>query len=469
MIVLDAFHLQGIRAPAAWHERSFRGGEIVLRTPVLDRSELEGVWDGLAEAAGERLRGASSRSVPAVLAKAAERMGSQAVREPWAGALAEESGLSGAALRHVLEGMAASWTEEAFAALLADAFGSPYRPTGFVVDPARPNVRTLPTAPAVAFHRFAGNVPGVGVTSAIRSLLVGSAVLARTSASGSLLPALFGRALAEEDEALGRCIASSWWPLAQTNLDQAAMARASLVVAYGGADAIRAVRAAAPAHVRLVLHGPALSVGVIFASALAAGRVEDAARDAALAIATFEQRGCTSPVALLVQRGGEATPRVFAARLGAALDSLAGHLPPGPADVAESARRRAVLDTAALRAGAGGAGPHEGETWGVWESDELRPEDFCTGRIAQIVPFDDVGHALRLLRPLAGRVQTIGLVGASPSEDIEGRLGPGLADLGASRVSGLAEMPWPPATWRHDGREVLRELVNWTDLEPTAI
>jgi hypothetical protein len=32
-------------------------------------------------------------------------------------------------------------------------------------------------------------------------------------------------------------------------------------------------------------------------------------------------------------------------------------------------------------------------------------------------------------------------------------------------VTGLPEMPWPPATWRHDGRDPLRELVSWTDLE----
>jgi len=57
------------------------------------------------------------------------------------------------------------------------------------------------------------------------------------------------------------------------------------------------------------------------------------------------------------------------------------------------------------------------------------------------------------LRP---QLQTVGIVGAL---DREGRAR--LTEAGALRVTGVDNVPWPPAWAKLDGVEPLRSLVRW--------
>jgi hypothetical protein len=328
---IDAFHLPGLpaAAPAEWEVLSVPGTDLVVRVPVLEPDHIDRVCERLAAARAERLPDGDARGVAAVLARSARRMRRAALEEANRAAIAGLAGLSAPMVDRILDGMAAGWSEESLTGLLTAEFGEPSVPHRFAPDPARPGIRTRAVAPDVAFHVFAGNVPGVAVTSMIRSLLVGSAVIGKTAREGPLLPALFARALQQEDPALAQCLAVTWWPGGSARLETRVLERAKLAVVYGGADAVRAVHSLAPASTRVVVHGPGVSVGLILKGALTAANAARLAGDAALAIATFDQRGCTSPVALIVEEGGEMSPARFAAALGEELDRLAVILPAG--------------------------------------------------------------------------------------------------------------------------------------------
>lgn len=461
---IDGFHLPGLAPDLVdrWELLPVPGRELAVRVPVLRPDHLDGVWERLAAARRERFPGGAARGVAPVLARAAARARRVAGETPNREAIAGSAGLSPAMLDRVLDGMASGWTVAALEGLLLAEFGSPDFPHRFTPDPARPGVRTRAVAPAVAFHVFAGNVPGVAVTSIVRSLLVGSAVFGKAAREDVLLPALFARALAEEEPALAACLAVTWWPGGSGLLEARALERAELAVVYGGEDAVAAARARAPARTRLVEHGPAVSAAVILGGALTRERAAKVAADAALAVATFDQRGCTSPVALLVEEGGDVSPEELGALLGEALERLANVLPPGAASTAAAARKRQILDAAGLAEGGGGARVMLGSGWGVVIRPTLEPEDLCTDRVVQVVAVRDVGSALAALRPLAGRLQTLGVEGGAQAA---GRLAHASAELGVSRVTSLSGMPWPPPTWRHDGAHPLRELVRWADLE----
>jgi hypothetical protein len=388
--------------------------------------------------------------------------------DPWRSAIAAQGGLSPAMLDLVMTNMAAGWTERALEGLLIAEFGGPRVPVAFAEDPARPGVLRRPVPDDVAFHVLAGNVPGVGITAAMRALLVGTAVFARAARSGSLLPALFARMLEDTDAGLARCFATTWWEGADTPAERAALARTRLAVVYGGGPAVEGIRARAPANARVLVHGPAVSVGVVLAGALARDRMSETARSAALAVATFDQRGCTSPVALLVERGAEASPAEFCRELARRLEELGRTLPPGPTGVEESARRRQVVEAAALRGSPGGpegdapGAPIEGSGFCIIPARHLDPEDICTGRVAQVVDIAGVEEVVTQLRPLAGMLQTVGFAAGTSAA---ATIADDLTALGVSRITSLGAMPWPPPAWSHDGASPLRELVRWADLE----
>jgi hypothetical protein len=73
----------------------------------------------------------------------------------------------------------------------------------------------------------------------------------------------------------------------------------------------------------------------------------------------------------------------------------------------------------------------------------------------------DLESLEEVLRPLEGRIQTLGYSG---SEGLQ-KLAALAARLGVSRIAPFGTVAWPPADWRHEGRHQLLPLLNWTDLE----
>jgi len=363
----------------------------------------------------------------------------------------------------VLDRMASDWTAPMLQRLLRAEFRNPDVLRRFVPHAPGQRVRALP--PRLAFHVLAGNVPGVGVTSLVRSLLVGAPALCKTARAEPVLPVLFARALAEIDEPLGAAVAVAYWPGGDEALERPALAAADIVIHYGGGESLADLRRRAPAGSRIIDHGPRVSFAAV---AREHTHLQPAAAGTARAVAFFDQHGCVSPHLVYCEEGGRIGAEEFAARVAAELGRLERELPRGRLATAEAAAAQQLRATVEFRAIAGQAAR-------LWAGDQLRwsvafdPDPAfaasCLGRFLWVKPVARLEDAIALAADYRHLLQTVAV--SAPRGRIA-KLAEAFALAGCSRITNLDAMPFPPPSWHHDGRGPLRELVRWADWEPSA-
>lgn len=456
---LPAVHLPARFADAAVRPFDARAG-VAATTATLAPADVEDLCRGLIAARAALADVPVARVIDAIDRAASRLCDSEGPeRGPLLQGLAAFTGFSPAMAALVLDRMSEDWRAPALERLVHAELGGPAAIEGFVrrADGARARA----VAPPLGLHVFAGNVPGVSITSMVRALLVRSAVLGKPAAGEPFLAAAFARLLAEQDPVLGACCAILYWPGGSTDIEDAVLRHAGLVIHYGGAAAIEALQARTQPGVRFIEHGPRVSVAVIHADA--AG--DDAARDLATAVALFDQQGCVSPQAVWVLGSADAA-RDFAARTAARLRDLATDLPRGRIDTAEAAAIHQLRTRAEFRAIAGAdtllwGGPSLSYTVIYDNGEEVTGS--CLNRTLIVRPVASIQQLLDALRPVGPALQTVGIDGFDGDE--REALAAALAEIGASRITTISAMPWPPVTWHHDGRGPLRELVRWVDLE----
>jgi hypothetical protein len=458
--VIDAFHLPALPdVPTTTRQYGEGEGSVVLRlprlTPVLVREQVH----ALAEARARGLERRPVAEVVDVIDRVASRLLDPAdeLRATAERALPAVTRYSPAMVRLVLDRMAADWRAEPLQRLLHAEFGDPGVLDGFrsVGDGGR---QVAAFGPRLASHVFSGNVPGVAVTSIVRSLLVKAATLGKTAAGEPLLPALFARAIAREDAELGACLAIAYWPGADGAVTRAALEAADAVVVYGAADAVAAVRAQAPAGARVLVYGPRLSFGVVARERLTA----DTARAAALDAATFDQQGCVSPHVFYAEEGGEVSPREWAALLAREMEAVERDLPRGPLDPGESSIIQQLRARAEFSAGGELHASPQGTAWTVVFEPDPAFAASCLNRVVRVKPVPSAADVPALVARYGPLLQTVGI--AAGAERVR-ELAEAFGRLGASRVTRLGEMAWPPPAWHHDGHPPLRDLIRWCDLE----
>jgi hypothetical protein len=146
--------------------------------------------------------------------------------------------------------------------------------------------------------------------------------------------------------------------------------------------------------------------------------------------------------------------------------SLERSLPRGAVDVGESAiigQLRGRVEFANLAGG--GQRLHAsapGTEWTVIYDPDPAFDVSCLNRVVRVKPVRSIEDVPALVAPIGEVVQTVGVAG--PRERIR-ELANSLGSLGASRITSISQMPWPPASWHHDGRPAMASLVRWCDLE----
>jgi hypothetical protein len=386
----------------------------------------------------------------------------------------------------VLDRMCQDWMRAPLHRLVTAEFGDAAPIESFCDRPGSPGVQVRAVAPPLGLHVFAGNVPGVSVTSIIRALLVRSAVFGKSAAGEPVLAPAFARLLFEADPAVGRCVAVTYWPGGSTDIEAAVLRHAGLVVHYGGGDAIASLRSRAAAGTLFVEHGPRISFAVVDSAGFtrlqgAGGRAaqdaaaqdaaaqdaaaQEAAADLARAVALFDQQGCVSPQTAYVI-GDPASAHAFAERVATCLHDIAAVLPRGRLEPGEAAAIRDLRTRAEFRAiGGSDVKLWTGSdlAWTVIAEPDPAFGGSCLNRTLIVRSAPSLDALIDLVRPFSPLLQTVGLAGFADEElaAVASRLG----TLGVTRFAPIRDMPWPPATWHHDGRGPLRELVRWIDLE----
>ncbi len=461
MTAVDAFHLPGLDPGGSrqWRTLDYEG--VTVRVPELEPADVHRLARRLAAARERHLAERPVADIVSAVAAAAARLNTGPLRDLAESVLPATARYSLPMTRLVLDRMGADWTAPALRRLLEAELGDG---DGAVLDrfvaDGHTGRRIHALGPDLAFHVFAGNVPGVAVTAAIRSLIVRAATLAKTAADEPLLPVLFARALAEVDPGLGDCIGVTYWPGTRADLNRSAAEEADAVVVYGGDEVAAAVKRLVSPETRFVLHGPRVSFGMVGREADldAPGRV-------ARATAIFDQHGCVSPHVVYVEEGGTTPPERFAAQVAEAFEVLDTELPRGAVSPAEAAAIQQLRGGAEFRQLAGRhvrvlAGP--GTRFTVILDDDPTFTPSCLNRTLWVKPVRDLEDVPGYLEPVRRFLQSAAVVGTGNRLHA---IALRLARLGVARVTDFEGLPWPPMEWHHDGHGPLRELIRWTDLD----
>ncbi len=238
------------------------------------------------------------------------------------------------------------------------------------------------------------------------------------------------------------------------------------VVAYGSDATLLSIRDRLPLSTPFVSYRHRAGVAAISSEVLTAESLRSIARDTAYAASVFDQRGCVSPHVVYVESGSEVTAEGFADALAEALDALAKELPPGEASLEEASASQQLRGSAEMRASEAASGVKvrfgpEG-AWSVVLDPDPAFRPSCLRRFVWVKPVEDLSRLASVLAPIAPVLQTMAL---SVSEGRRDGVIEALSEIGVSRFTTLAEAPWPPAWWHHDGGGPLRALTTWVDDE----
>lgn len=304
---------------------------------------------------------------------------------------------------------------------------------------------------------LASNLPGLALQCLLPALAARRPLLLKTpSVEPDFTPWLLHR-LADAEPALASSLAAATWRGGDRAVEDLVLPRVARVVAYGGDGALMDLhRRTAQGGPELVAHGAKISLCLVAAhdDLDIAATAQGLARD----IALFDQRGCLSVHAVLVQGALDDDGRVarqLAETLEAELHRLADVLPPGPAETAQLAEVRAVRDEAAM-AGLCMSGLRTSQlplrhgtvildprTTARLESPGLR-----TVRVVPVASFEDVRSRLESWR---GRIQGVAVPGPGAGR-VAGETLDFLRRHGVSRIAAAGELQAiDAATWHNGG------------------
>ena len=449
----DGFHLPGLDTTRITQWQTLQCNDVTVRWPSLDTRQIEALWRHLADAQERVLGRTPVAEIVGAIDTAVARLEQE--RAETVALVSAATGYSVPVVEQTLTHMFRDWRADSLRALLEAELRDPRALDHPVADPTSHGRMVAAYGFPRALHVFSGNVPGVAVTSLIRSLLVKSATLGKTASGEPVLPVLFARALQAEAPSLAECLAVTYWPGGAGEYDAPALRSADVVVVYGGAAAIRSYGEAAEGK-RAVVHGPRLSFGVVGGSP-----DETVAKDVAQAVAAYDQQGCVSPHLVYVL-GDLARASRLAHAVGEELRTLAAELPRAALSAEEAVADRNARTAAEFAADAELIGSERDGFAVIVESDPAFRVS-CLNRVLYVKPVATLKELLRLLPP-PGILQSAAMSGLNEREKAE--LIPGLGLSGVSRITSFAQLPWPPMSWHHDGSTPLGELIHWLDIEP---
>ncbi len=447
------------------HERAFGPGHVPLRLPVLTPHSLRELLVELRERRAATLAQRSVAEILATIDAAARSLTTpgERLREELLVTLPALTGYSRPMIELGLARMGAIWTAASLGAALEDELGSAQVLDDFRPRPTGGHERVF--GPALTVHVFSGNIPGVSVTSLIRALCVKSPSMGKTAAGEPYFAVCFGRALAEHDPELAKCLAVTHWPGGSHDLESVAYSEAAAVVAYGSDETIADISCRVPPQTRFISYPNRLGAALVARSALTRESLADLVRGAAADVAAFDQQGCVSPHTIYLERGGAVSPMDFAQALAGALDEISTKIPRGKLAPGESVHIHQLRAQAEVR-GATVLASEPGTEWTVIVEAVPGFEASTLNRLIYLRPVDELAEALEALVGVGRHLQTVALA-AAPADRRE--LAARLGSLGATRVVPMGRAAWPGPHWHHDGRFQFLDLVRYVDLDSDAL
>jgi hypothetical protein len=312
---------------------------------------------------------------------------------------------------------------------------------------------------------MAGNVATLPVFSLVPAILAKNVCLVKLAypdpeGMDRLLAVLAdSRAPGLGGDELLEAVAVVWFDYREAALGREMSLAADARLVWGGAEAVRAIGALPrQEHCVEIVFGPKYSIGVMGRRLLeddpAAVRQTVAAfvRD----VATFDQRACSAPQTIFVERNASLPLR----QIGEMFAESLRRLPPKPAlDAYTTSRILSARAEWAMDARRDVIASTDGANWTVCMDREAALKEAVQSRTVFLSEIDSWREVLPLLSP---KVQTIGLALGDVDESralAEAATAAGVARCVRPGIMNNYESPW-------DGKLVLGQLVRWVTWKP---
>lgn len=371
------------------------------------------------------------------------------------------NGYSLAMLNEVLDRMLNDWRAPQLWQRLNEQFGDP-----LLLDDWRPSVvgESRVFGPRLTWHICAGNVPGVAIQSLIDGLLVKSPSLVKVARGEPLWAAAFATSLIEQLPELAESLAVLWWSGGDHALEAPILAKTEAIIANASDAAIAAVRQRSPQHIRWLDYGSRYSLAYISQSMLAAPNLAEIASKLAYDSVMLEQQGCVSPQAIIVEAPTAEQLSQFGLALNQSLAELSQRYSASSSILAATRRSADDYEWQALSGQPIQLLSQPDQPWLV-VVDQREALPSAAGRLIKLVPVTDWAELEQRLKPLHQHLQSVTLVCSAAQRH---ELAEALAAMGVLRICQAGQQAFPQAAWHHDGRDPLRNLVRWVDLERSA-
>jgi hypothetical protein len=472
---IRAGYLPGLDADdVAWYALAFeRDGErLEVEVPTLTAAQMEALASRVRQASARHLKSMTVSEIVDVVDRAVARLldRDDPLRQDAERWLPVVSGYDREMVRLGLTGFLKTFRAPQLHRFVAEDFANPKLLDGF--QPAAKGGAVRAFGPDLLVHSWAGNVPALALWSLVCGLLVKAGNIGKLPSAEPLFAGWFARLLAEIHPPIADCFAVVWWRGAGDDGASALYAQADTVLAYGGNEALEAIRRRLPVTTRFLPHGHKLGVGLIAVSALDSLRAPALARSAAWDVMRYDQQGCYSPHAFYVERGGAVSPQVFADHLAGELANLHRRFPRRTLGLEESAAVAKWQQSVEWSTLAAADGVEDrlvrpaSAAWSVAYGETLQPlSPTALQRTVRVVAVDALDAVVPMVAARSRFLQTAG-VAAAPAELF--RLADLLGAAGVTRISAIGSMSMPEAGWHNDGRFNLLDLVRMVEIEQSA-
>jgi len=445
-------------------------GELRVEVPILTPASLHEIIDAVTKRREEYLARCPLKYILEVIDETIRRWVDREapLRREAERALSVITRFSPPMIAHGLDLMLREYRGETILAWLREELGDPRCLDEFHQRVSGEAVRSLggrrckAHGPRLVMHVLAGNLPALAIPSLVLGLVTKAANLVKIPSEEPYFTAAFVQTMAEVEPRIGECLAVLWWRGGSAELEEVALDRAEVVMAYGTDEAIDSIRPRVRG--RFLGFGHRVSFGVIAREALE--QLPDVAQRAAYDASMYDQQGCLSPHGFYVEEGGAASAKQFAEALAEAMEALQRTLPAGRPTLEEAAAIRALRGAYESRSLARESvavyESRDGVDWTVIYEEDPTFRFSCLHRTIYVKPVQDVMDVPRWVAPQQRHLQAVGVEGP---ESRLGALAEALGALGVSRICPLGKMQEPPVGWHNGGWLGLAEILRWVDWE----
>lgn len=326
------------------------------------------------------------------------------------------------------------------------------------------DLRAVPRG--VLLHLTAGNVFVGAVDSLVSGIITKNANILKMSRVDPVFPLLFLESIQENDPEgiIWPHQAALLWKGGDETIENPLLNAPLTVVFWGGFDSLASVKRRTGPVTKLIENGPRYSFAVISGERIKTGLDRSALRGLALDLCRWDQQACSSPHVVYVVAQTEKPVHLLMESLYDELTTIEESLPVGKLSFDEKVEIRKVRELARM-----GQTKNEGrllcpERFSFSLVYEKDPEFkiSCLNRTLFIKRVNSIDEMIAKVKPLSAYLQTVGVCLES---DVIDYCREELLALGAKRITELGGMSEGHDGAPHEGEFLLRQLVDWVDLE----